>query len=157
LKTDPRPARRQLLAALLAGPTLAFAQAGSLPAASDLHAETERTARSGEPLIVLFSRRDCRHCETVRRDYLKPLAATGQAIRQVNQDSDAPLTGFHGEATTHARLAGSEKIKLVPVVAFYGPDGRRLAEPIVGTRLADFYQSYLDRALEQARLALKKP
>jgi hypothetical protein len=45
----------------------------------------------------------------------------------------------------------------VPVVAFYGPDGRQLADPIVGARLPDFYQSYLEEAVEEAAKALKKP
>ncbi|MPN42759.1 hypothetical protein SDC9_190316 [bioreactor metagenome] len=47
-----------------------------------------------------------------------------------------------------------EKVKLVPVVAFYGPDGRQLAEPIVGARLPDFYQSYLDDGIDNARKKL---
>ena len=53
--------------------------------------------------------------------------------------------------------AAREKIRLVPVVAFYGPDGRQLAAPIVGALLADFYPTYLERALDQASGALKKP
>jgi hypothetical protein len=44
-----------------------------------------------------------------------------------------------------------------PVVAFYGPDGRKLADPIIGARLPDFYSSYLDDAIEQSSKALKKP
>jgi len=161
LKTEYRPLRR-LLATLLLAPSLVLAQENALTAARDLRAEAEQAARHGGPLIVMYSRADCRFCEAIRRDYLKPLAADPRnkerlLVRQVDQDSDAPLTGFRGEPTTHARLAASEKIKLVPVVAFYGPNGRRLAEPIVGSRLPDFYQGYLDDAIEQSRLALKKP
>jgi uncharacterized SAM-dependent methyltransferase len=52
-------------------------------------------------------------------------------------------------------LARAEKIKLVPVVAFYGPQGKRLAEPIIGTRLPDFYPSYLEESIEKSSLALK--
>ena len=57
--------------------------------------------------------------------------------------------------TLNARFATGEKIKLVPVVAFYGPNGQRLADPIVGARLPDFYQSYLETAVEQSITALK--
>ena len=70
---------------------------------------------------------------------------------------DTPLIDFQGRPTTHAAFATREKIKLVPVVALYGPNGRKLAEPIVGTRLPDFYQSYLDDAIEQASRKLKQP
>ena len=44
----------------------------------------------------------------------------------------------------------------MPVVAF--TDRRpQLAEPIVGVRLPDFYQSYLDDAIDQASRQLKTP
>lgn len=133
----------------------AVAATTELPVAQDLRAEAKQAALRGGPLLVLFSRRDCKYCETVRRDYLKPLLKTSPyrdrvLVRQVNQDSEAPLTDFRGEVTTGARFAASEKIKLVPVVAFYGPEGRLLAEPIVGARIPDFYPGYLDEAIEKS-------
>jgi hypothetical protein len=76
-------------------------------------------------------------------------------VRQINQDSDAPLIDFRGQPTTHARFAAAEKVKLVPVVAFYGPTGQRLADPIVGARLPDFYQSYLEEAIEHAAAQIR--
>ena len=154
-------ARHGLLAGLLALSSLSGLAAGTdLPPARDLRAEAERAAQAGGPLIVVFSRKDCKYCETVKRDYLKPLAADPRfrdrvVIRQVNQDSDAALVDFHGAATTHAQLARAEKIRLVPVVAFYGPQGKRLAEPIVGARLPDFYPSYLEESVEKSAQALK--
>lgn len=155
------------IAGLLGGLILAWLappawSASDLPAASDLRHEAARAARSGAPLIIVYSRQNCNYCATVKRDYLKPLAADPRyrdrvVIRQINQDGEQALNDFKGGATSHARFAVSEKIKLVPVVAFYGPDGRQLAEPIVGARLPDFYLSYLEEAIEQSGKALKKP
>jgi thioredoxin-related protein len=155
-------ARLLLLAGLTLHSLTAGAQNPGLPAAVDLRAAAEQAWRANRPLIVLFSRHDCTYCETIRRNYLKPLANDPRhrnriVVRQINQDSDAALTDFRGGTTTHARFASSEKIKLVPVVAFYGRDGKRLAEPIIGTRLPDFYQSYLDEAIEKSALALRSP
>lgn len=152
--------RHGLLAGLLAFSAAGGLAAGTdLPAAQDLRADANKAARAGGPLIVVYSRKDCKYCETVKRDYLKPLTANPRyrdrvVIRQINQDSDAPLIDFRGEATTHARFAASEKIKLVPVVAFYGPQGKHLAEPIVGARLPDFYPSYLEESVEKSSLAI---
>ncbi len=151
---------RKLLFALSVCLTAGLALATDLPAAQDLRAEAEKAAQAGAPLIVVYSRKDCKYCETVKRDYLKPLAADPRyrdrvVVRQINQDSDAPLVDFRGEATTHARFAVSQKIKLVPVVAFYGPQGKRLADPIIGARLPDFYPSYLEESIEKSSLALK--
>lgn len=149
-----------LILAWLAAPALS---ATDLPAARDLRRESAAAARQNGPLIVIYSRKDCQYCETVKRDYLQPLAAHPRyrdrvSIRQINQDGDGQaLTDFKGTATTHARFAASEKIKLVPVVAFFGPDGRQLAAPIIGARLPDFYNNYLEDAIEQSAKALKKP
>ncbi|HLO63571.1 MAG TPA: hypothetical protein VK165_11495 [Azonexus sp.] len=135
--------------------------ASELLAATDLRADAERAARAGAPLIVLYSRADCKFCQAVKRDYLGPLAADAKrrplVIREIAQDRDSALTDFSGQATTHAAFASRQKIKLVPVVAFYGPNGRPLAAPIVGTRIPDFYQGYLDEAIEQSVRALKTP
>lgn len=152
---------KRTLLVLALGTSCIAASASELPPATDLRTEAEQAERKGTPLIVLYSRRDCKYCETVRRDYLLPLTRQARyrdhvIVRQVNQDSDAAVTDFRGEKTTQARLAGSEKIKLVPVVAFYGKNGRRLADPIVGAKLADFYQSYLDDAIEHSSAMLKE-
>lgn len=149
-----------LVAGLALGSPPSIGFATELPAAVDLRAEARQAAKTGGPLIVLYSRKDCKYCEAVRRDYLKPLESHPRyrdkvVVRQVNQDSDAALNDFRGEKTTHARFAGSEKINLVPVVAFFGRDGKQLADPIVGARLPDFYQSYLDDAIDQSIAKLK--
>ncbi len=155
------------LRGLLGGLILAWLSApawcaSDLPAASDLRQEAGNAARTGMPLVIIYSRADCKYCIAVKRDYLKPLAANPRyhdkvVIRQINQDGNQALVDFKGNTTSHARFAAGEKIKLVPVVAFYGPDGRQLTESIVGARLPDFYLSYLEEAIEKSSLALKKP
>jgi thioredoxin-related protein len=153
-----KPAALLLATLALAGPVRA---AEDLPVATDLRAAAAAAATSGAPLVLMFSRNDCKYCIGVRRDYLKPLAASPAwrdraVLRQINQDSDAPLVDFRGQPTTHARFAASEKVKLVPVVAFYGPGGHRLADPIVGARLPDFYQSYLEEAIVLSATQLRQ-
>ncbi len=147
---------------ILACQTMVSLAASDIEIAGNLQSEAARAAKAGGPLIVIYSREDCSFCKAVKRDYLKPLAANPRyrdriVIRQVNQDGEQQaLTDFKGNAATHAQVAAAEKVKLVPVVAFYGPDGRKLADPIVGARLPDFYQSYLEDAIEQSSKALKK-
>lgn len=162
MSTD-RFRRAALLAALGLGlhlPAGAARSAGpnELPRAVNLQQESRQAAARGQPLIVLFSRQDCRFCDQVRRDYLMPMARAsardGPVVRQVDQDRDTPLIGFDGTTISHARFASQQKIRLVPVVAFFGPDGQALGKPIVGLRLPDFYQSYLDEAISQAKARL---
>lgn len=136
--------------------------AAELQAAARLDAEARAAAADGGPLIVLYSRADCSFCQTIKRNHLAPLAADPRfagrvLVREIGQDRDTTLTDFKGRTTTHAAFAAAENIRLVPVVAFYGPGGRILHEPIVGARLPDFYQSYLETAVEQSRRQLKTP
>lgn len=154
-------------AGLLGGLILAWQvapalSATDLPAAIDLRSEARQAGRHGEPLVILYSRQNCSYCETVKRDFLQPLTNNPRyrnrlLVRQIDQDSDRTLNDFQGEKTSHSRFASREKVRLVPFVAFYGPDGRLLAEPIIGARLPDFYADYLESAIEQSRQALKKP
>jgi thioredoxin-related protein len=145
-----------LLVTAVAGPKTPGA---SLPVAVDLQADANLARQEGKVLIVLFSRSDCSYCETVRRDYLKPLLGNSPhrphvLVRQVNQDSRAGLVGWDGKRTTHAAFAQREKIKLVPVVAFYGEQGKKLADPIIGARIPDFYMDYLETAITSSLRAL---
>lgn len=146
---------------ILACLPLPSSAAADLPLASQLDTEARQAARTGAPLVVIYSRADCSFCKTVKRDFLGPLSTDPRyagrvLIREVAQDSAAPLRDFAGRSTTHADFATAEKVRLVPVVAFYGPDGRKLHEPIVGARLPDFYQSYLEDAIEQSSRALRR-
>ena len=154
-------ARFSLISLLLLGSGLLEAKGNDLTLAVDLRNEVESARKQGGPLVIIYSRRDCKYCETVKRDYLKPLANNPRyrervLIRQVNQDGEGNLIDFQGNPTTHARFTAAEKVKLVPVVAFYGPNGRQLADPIVGARLPDFYQGYLEEALDRSISELKK-
>jgi len=133
-----------------------LAGAAGLAPAVNLQADARAARAGGYPVVVLFSRHDCRYCETVRRDHLLPLlrsqAYRGRVVvRQIDQDRETPLIDFTGAATTHAAFARRERVRLVPVVAFYGAQGQALADPIVGLRLPDFYDSYLESALQAAR------
>lgn len=159
-KPAKRTAIRALILTCLLLPLAAAAAGSALPAALDLRSEAAEAARHGQPLLILFSRPDCPYCDEVRETWLHPLSRDPKqgrlGLRQVNQDSEQALVDFAGRSTTHAAFAVAEKVKLVPVVAVYGPRGQRLAEPIVGTRLPDFYGSYLSNMLEEARMRLRR-
>ncbi|MCK6390441.1 MAG: hypothetical protein L6Q40_05370 [Azonexus sp.] len=150
-------------ALILACAPAAALDASGVPAAVDLRAEATAAARAGGPLIVIYSREDCKFCKLIKRHHLVPLASDPRygprvVIREIGQDKDnAALRDFNGQPTTHADFAARQGIKLVPVVAFYGPGGRALMDPIVGTRLPDFYQSYLEEGIEQSARKLKTP
>ena len=65
------------------------------------------------PLVLMFSRKDCKYCIAVRRDYLKPLAADarwrnrGPARRTSGAAADrrSVIWSRSSAATTNSRLA----------------------------------------------------
>lgn len=159
LRQAASSARR--LAAILAWLPVALAAApGTLTPAQDLVRDARELRARKLPLLVLYSQSDCQWCEKARREYLVPMQNDGAyrdrvLLRQVDLDSDAALTDFAGRRTTHREFAKGERARVTPTVAFYGPDGERLSEPIVGLRIPDFYQAYLDRAIDEGVARLR--
>lgn len=132
----------------------AAAAAGIAPAA-DLAEDARGMRTQNRVMLVLYSQADCPWCERARNEYLIPLQDDPAwrdrvLLRQIDLDSDAPLIDFAGKRATHRAFARGERARMTPTLVVYGPDGARLAEPIVGFRLADFYAAYIERALEEA-------
>jgi len=158
-----RSLRIPLLLLILAWrPLLASAASGELQTALDLAADAKLMREQRLPMLVLYSQDDCSWCDRVRREYLLPLQQAPETqkkllLRQIDLDSDADLIDFGGRKTTHRRYAREEKARVTPTLMLYGASGARLAEPIVGFRLADFYAEYINRAIEQGQARLSKP
>jgi thioredoxin-related protein len=132
----------------------------ALQPARDLARDARDMETRRLPMLVLYSQANCAWCNRARREYLLPMQRDPGnrervVLRQIDIDSDAPLTGFDGRGTTHRRFAQSEHASTTPTVVFYASDGARLGEAIVGFHLADFYGAYLDRALEASLATLR--
>lgn len=133
-----------------------------LAQAQDLAADARDMRARGAIMLVLFSQDACRWCERARTEVLIPLQGDPASqrrvvLREVALDSDRPLTDFAGRPTTHRRFAAGEGARVTPTLIVYGPDGKRLAEPIVGFLLADFYSEYVNRAVEEGLARIGSP
>jgi thioredoxin-related protein len=137
------------------------APAEAIAPATDLVADGAESARSGRPLVLLFTATWCEYCEAVKREYFvhaaRDPAFTGRAIlREVVIDSERPLIDFHHRRSTHAALADERGVDLVPAVHFVDHEGARLADPVIGRIIPDWYGAYIDRALGHAASALRR-
>lgn len=148
---------------LLTGTTESIAQT-TLMSARDLAADAKSAANTGVPLIVLVSLPGCPHCEVVRRSHLLPLLRSGRdgpptqkpLIRQININGRDILRDFSGQTTTHAEFASRYKISIAPVVMFFDAQGELVTEPLVGSKIPDFYGAYFDAALTEATLSVQR-
>lgn len=139
-------------------PIALSAAALRLPAAGDLARDAVEMRTAKMPMVVLYSQTGCTYCDEART-YLVPMAQdpanAGRALfRQIDIDSDAPLSDFAGRSTTHRELARTLGARFTPTVMLLDAEGRPLGEAIVGMRLPDFYGQYVDNAIDEARAKL---
>lgn len=140
----------------------AFAADPGLTPAGSFAADALLVREKKIPILVIYSRDDCGWCEMVRNRYLIPMNkdpanADRVLIREIDLDGDfdTPLTDFTGRTTTHSAFARTRRIRLTPTLDFLDDRGARLVEPIVGVRLADFYGTFIERAIEESLAKLR--
>ena len=148
--------RRRALLALAAGGAVdgVRAAAPSLPPSQSLQGELARALAARQPLVVMVSLHGCPWCKLVREHYLAPMhAQEGLPVVQIGMGGTHATRTVAGERTTHGALVRAWGVKLAPTVLFLGPDGREVAERLVGGS-PDFYGAYLDQRLARARRAV---
>lgn len=146
------------LALLCVAPTAADAAGrNGLERPASHEAVLREAARDRTVIVALFSLPGCPFCEAIRRDQLRHLAReqAAQRVRVVEYDL-TDRRPFGGPAArspapdSPAALAASLDVRLAPTVAFIGPDGREIAERLVGYSSPDFYGAYLEQRIAQA-------
>lgn len=142
--------------ALLGLPAAARAAPATLPSAQSLRNELALALQGGNPLVVLVSLDGCPFCKMAREHYLAPLRAQdGLPVVQVDMHSSAALQDFKGTAQSHEQMVRAWQIRIAPSVLFFGADGAELAPRLIGASSTDYYGSYLEQRLSQARAAIK--
>jgi thioredoxin-related protein len=148
---------RSHLALILTCAILLFAplraRSGELVVAKDLASDARDAGRARQPLLLFFTQPGCPFCERARREYLGPLAR-GTAwpartlIREVSTAST--LTGLDGLPASGSDIARAHGVRLFPTVLFVDAGGHRLADPLTGFSVPDFYGASLEARLETA-------
>jgi glutaredoxin len=158
---------RQFAFCLILTCTVGAALAQTLPAplqyADDFAALGRTSAASNTPIMLVFTRPGCPFCVRAKHDHLEPLNANpAYAAKVVLREIEAPnnlipLRDFDGAMTTHAGFARKYDVHTVPTVIVVDSRGTALTDPIVGLNLAEFYNLYLEQAIDAARLRLRAP
>ncbi len=149
--------RRQLVAWLALGGLLppALARDSALPTPSSLAEAARAAAARAEPLVILVSLPGCPYCELVRRNYLLPMRGEGLQAWQIDiTDRRNSVQDFEGRRSSGAELARRWQASITPTVLFFDAAGREIAPRLTGVTSTDFYGSYLDESVAQARRRL---
>ncbi|MHB9102254.1 MAG: thioredoxin family protein [Sulfuricella sp.] len=147
-----------LLAIILAWFTAAGAHAQDkveIPLVRDFTLEATNARTKNLPILVMFSRHDCVFCTQVLQEFLLPMRRNAEyeskvIMRLVDVGSSTPLRTFSGKATTHARFARENRIKLIPTIKWFDSEGRELTEPLIGLSTPDYYGGFLDQRIDEA-------
>ena len=128
-----------------------------LPVITSLRQSAERAAAAGEPLVLMTSLSGCPWCDTVRQQHLLPMARAGQVVAfEIDiQDRSSRLQAFDGSFTTPAEQVRAWKARFAPTVLFWNARGQEIAERLVGVAVPEFYGSYLESRLAEARQRLR--
>jgi thioredoxin-related protein len=154
---------RRLFPVLLAALPL-FAVAGAawarethLPRPMSLATSAKEAQSKGQPLVLLVSLPGCPYCELVRRSYLLPLRDSEAlpAMQIDTTDRKTAVADFAGQRSSGHELAKRWQVRVTPTVLFFDAQGKEIAPRLEGVAVPDFYGSYLDERLAQARQALK--
>ncbi|MDH5535526.1 MAG: thioredoxin family protein [Betaproteobacteria bacterium] len=142
---------------LACAPAWAAAQPAATLAFADDLSVTAREARSRRvPIMLVFTEASCHHCSRAKRDHLVPLQASRDygrkvIVREIDVKRGDRLVDFAGVQTTPSAFARRYEVRLVPTVIVVDHTGRRMGEAIVGLLIQDFYQLYLEQAIDLAR------
>lgn len=138
-------------------PGWVLARDSHLPRPDSLHTHAQQANARGEPLVLLVSLPGCPYCELVRRNYLIPLRESEKlpALQIDTTDRQNRIADFEGKASTGHDLARAWGVKVTPTVLFFDARGKEVAPRLEGVAVPDFYGSYLEERLKQAREALK--
>ena len=111
---------------------------------------------TGWMTIALFSQRDCKFCEEVRENYLRPMVRSRRpriAAAEFELNGTRRIRDWTERGTTEAEFAREHKARFAPTLMFFGPTGEVLAEPIVGLS-RDFFGAYLEQRIQTASKAI---
>lgn len=136
-----------------------------LPFMADLHdVPRDLAAMQAEkiPMLLFVHASYCGFCHEVDQQFIRPLAKDPAyrgrlIIRRVEIDADGTILDAKGQKETNAHFARRLDVRLVPVVAFFDPEGHEVGARIKGVTVPDFYPYYLDEGIKVAEHCAKNP
>lgn len=124
--------------------------------AENLELDANRSRDTRQPIVFFLTADHCPYCEKLRQEYFRfSLGDERFILRELEMDQHHAAVDFDGTMTNHRKLAKRYGLSLTPTVAFLGPDGKTLTDPIIGVLTMDYYHYYFEQALARSITELK--
>ena len=114
------------------------------------------------PMVLFVHASYCPYCQVVDSNFIAPMANDpayrGKLIvRRIEIDAPLSIIDRQGNKETNKHFAQRLGVRLVPVVAFFGPVGQQIGDAITGVTVPDFYPYYLQQGIDLAESCVKNP
>lgn len=114
------------------------------------------------PMLLFVHASYCPYCQVVDSNFIAPMVSDptyrGKLIvRRIEIDAPLSIIDRQGNKETNKHFAQRLGVRLVPVVAFFGPDGQQIGDAITGVTVPDFYPYYLQQGIDLAESCVKNP
>jgi len=124
-------------------------------------AQVGASARAqGIPVLMVITGNGCGHCERMKNEFLyDPTVQSffgGRAlVRMYPESTGGKVTDFDGERIRARMFIDRYEIFATPTLLFLDPDGKPIADPVVGYNDAVNYRDLVTGRLDEAQLALE--
>jgi thioredoxin-related protein len=132
-----------------------IAAAAPIPLADDLSRLATQAKAQRIPIMLLISQYHCSFCERMKSEVLQPMQLSGDyqdrvLIRELMMDPGGRVTNFKGRREDASAFAEHYRISVTPTLLFLDPEGREVAERILGINTVDYLLFYIEDAIDTA-------
>lgn len=103
------------------------------------------------PILVVFNADTCSYCQRLKQEVIEPLTHNSDntlpLIREFDIYSSGKIIDFNGDSIRSRQFKRRYNIYAVPTLMILDPDGKPLADPIVGYNSQDEYLELLRTSL----------
>jgi thioredoxin-related protein len=126
----------------------------------DLSGVAARARREGRVIVLLVSQKECPYCHKLKEEVLQPMVKAGDfadkiLLGEIFMDAGEKVVDFDGREVAARDFAHRHGVYVTPTLLFLSPDGKPLAEKMVGITTIDMYFYYLSEAIESAVARLR--
>ena len=124
--------------------------------ASDLREEARMARENNLVLVLEISSEYCGFCRRLEELFLVPMQRNADygrkvIIRKVSLDRYETLVDFDGREKSTSEFASRYGVSMTPTLLFLDGNGEEMSEKLVGIWSEDYYGSYIDNRIDEAR------
>ena len=155
-----QPLLYRFAVALFFAACFGYATADTGVTTKDWEQVAARARAQGIPIVMVVTGNGCGHCERMKSEFLydptiQSFLGERALVRVYPESTGGKITDFDGERIRARMFIDRYEIFATPTLLFLDPDGKPIADPVVGYNDAVNYRDQVTGRLDEAQLALE--